>query len=48
MSRFVNSETGVVVSVADDKDGRFASPLWEAQAEPKPAPKKATAKTAGK
>ena len=30
MGRFVNTETKVVVSVADDKDERFASPLWEA------------------
>ncbi|MEV1331130.1 hypothetical protein AB0J20_16310 [Micromonospora costi] len=30
MGRFVNSKTGVVVSVADDKDERFASPLWRA------------------
>ncbi|MEU4772961.1 SAP domain-containing protein [Micromonospora sp. NPDC023644] len=28
MGRFINSETGVVVSVADDKDERFASRLW--------------------
>lgn len=30
MGRFVNSKTGVVVSVADDKDERFAAPLWRA------------------
>lgn len=30
MGRFVNTETKVVVSVADDKDGRFSSPLWRA------------------
>jgi hypothetical protein len=30
MGRFVNSKTNVVVSVADDKDSRFASPLWRA------------------
>jgi len=35
MSRFLNSETGVVVIVDDSKDERFASPLWEAQAEDK-------------
>jgi hypothetical protein len=42
MGRFVNSETGVVVSVADDKDERFASPLWDAA----PADEKAPAKRA--
>jgi hypothetical protein len=30
MGRFVNSETGVVVSVADTKDARFTPPLWKA------------------
>jgi len=30
MGRFIHSETGVVVSVADDKDERFAAPLWAA------------------
>ncbi|MCX5119220.1 SAP domain-containing protein [Micromonospora sp. NBC_00362] len=30
MGRFVNTENKVVVSVADHKDKRFASPLWEA------------------
>jgi hypothetical protein len=30
MGRFVNSQTGVVVSVADDKDERFSSELWSA------------------
>lgn len=48
MSRFVNSETGVVVSVADDKDGRFASPLWAAEGSGKPAPKRAATKSASK
>jgi hypothetical protein len=48
MSRFVNSETGVVVSVADDKDERFASPLWEAQAAEKAAPKRAASKSSDK
>lgn len=33
MGRFVNSETGVVVSVADDKDSRFAGPLWQTEDE---------------
>jgi hypothetical protein len=28
MGRFRNSQTGVVVSVADSKDDRFAAPLW--------------------
>lgn len=42
MGRFVNSETGVVVSVADDKDERFAEPLWTAEAA-KPAPAKRSA-----
>jgi hypothetical protein len=31
--------------VADDKDERFASPLWEAQAEEKKAPAKRAAKS---
>ena len=47
MGRFVNSETGVVVSVADDKDERFTSPLWEAEAE-KPEPKRAASKSDSK
>ncbi|MFI5833208.1 SAP domain-containing protein [Micromonospora sp. NPDC051300] len=28
MGRFVNSQTGVIVTVADHKDNRFAAPLW--------------------
>lgn len=28
MGRFVNSKTGVVVSVDDSKDDRFAAPGW--------------------
>jgi hypothetical protein len=31
MSSFRNTETNVVVTVADDKDERFTSPLWEKQ-----------------
>ena len=48
MSRFTNSETGVVVSVADDKDERFASPLWEAASADKPEPKRAASKSDSK
>lgn len=48
MGRFANSETGVVVSVADDKDERFSSPLWNAEGEAKAAPKRSTSKTPGK
>ncbi|WP_328382939.1 hypothetical protein OHQ88_10580 [Micromonospora zamorensis] len=29
MSAFINAHTGVVVSVADHKDGRFTTPLWQ-------------------
>ncbi|MEU1761678.1 hypothetical protein [Micromonospora sp. NPDC005652] len=28
MSRFIHSQTGVVVNVADAKDGRFAAAPW--------------------
>ncbi|MEU7677874.1 SAP domain-containing protein, partial [Micromonospora taraxaci] len=38
MGRFVNTENKVVVSVADDKDVRFASPLWEAYDGSDPGP----------
>ncbi|MET7867977.1 SAP domain-containing protein [Micromonospora taraxaci] len=38
MGRFVNSENGVVVSVADHKNERFASPLWEAHTGSESAP----------
>ena len=44
MSTFRNLKTGVVVSVADEKDGRFASG-WEPAPAEKPAPKKSTAKS---
>ena len=43
MSRFRNKGTGVVVSVADAKDGRFTDGWESADAEP---PKKAPAKKA--
>lgn len=47
MGRFVNSETGVVVSVADDKDERFSGGLWSAEgAEKKTSTRKAPAKSA--
>jgi hypothetical protein len=46
MSTFRNLETGVVVSVADDKDSRFASG-WEPVTD-KPAPKKAASKSDSK
>ena len=39
MSRFRNLKTGVVVSVADDKDGRFASGWEPVAAEPKKSAK---------
>jgi hypothetical protein len=42
MSRFENTETGVVVVVADDKDDRFASALWKSAAEAKPASKRSS------
>lgn len=29
MSAFINTHTGVVVDVADAKDGRFVAPLWQ-------------------
>jgi hypothetical protein len=45
MSRFVNSETGVVVSVADDKDERFSPPLWEKAPTAKAAEKKSAGTT---
>lgn len=45
MSRFVNSETGVVVSVDDAKDDRFAAPLWTAKAEQKAPAKRASSKS---
>ena len=48
MGRFVNTETKVVVTVADEKDDRFASPLWSretgGQTEEKPAAKRAASK----
>lgn len=40
MGRFVNTRTGVVVSVDDSKDGRFTDG-WE----PAPEPKKPTSKS---
>lgn len=43
MSRFRNTETGVVVSVDDSKDERFESDLWESADE---STKKAPAKKA--
>jgi hypothetical protein len=45
MSRFVNSETGVVVVVDDEKDDRFASPLWDKATTAKAAEKKSTSTT---
>lgn len=42
MSRFVNTETKVVVTVSDDKDDRFASPLWDKASTAKAAEKKST------
>ena len=49
MSRFVNTENGVTISVDDSKDERFtASGLWESadeQAEQKSAPKRRTTKS---
>jgi len=40
MGRFRNTATGAVVSVADEKDGRFDNPEWESADEPKKAPAK--------
>lgn len=49
MARFRNLETGVVVSVDDSKDERFASGFEpQSTAAEKPAPKKAPAKSADK
>lgn len=42
MSRFRNTETNVVVTVADEKDERFASPMWESEAEPKASAKRSS------
>jgi hypothetical protein len=42
MSRFRNTATGVVVSVADSKDDRFGT-AWESADEPKKAPAKKSA-----
>jgi hypothetical protein len=46
MSSFRNRSTGVVVSVADDKDDRFGE-AWEPikADEPKKAPKSASSKS---
>lgn len=38
MSSFRNEATGVVVSVADEKDGRFTDGWVSADAEPKRSP----------
>lgn len=38
MSRFENLDTGIVVSVADEKDDRFASG-WKPADEPKRSPR---------
>lgn len=38
MSRFRNEQTGVVVSVADEKDARFGEGWVSADAEPKRGP----------
>lgn len=42
MSKFRNADTGVVVSVDDSKDDRFAAG-WEPVADGKPKPKPAPA-----
>lgn len=39
MSRFENTSTGVVVSVADEKDDRFADGWKKVDEKSKPAPK---------
>jgi hypothetical protein len=36
MSKFINKDTGVVVSVADEKDARFTDG-WDAVVDEKPA-----------
>ena len=46
MSRFRNSRTGVVVSVADSKDDRFGAEWEPAASKPKaPAKKSASSKS---
>lgn len=48
MSTFRNTQTGVVVTVSDDKDDRYAGGPWE-KAEREPAPKSArTSETKGR
>jgi hypothetical protein len=42
MSRWRNTATDVVVSVADEKDDRFDGGPWESVKESRPATKKAT------
>lgn len=39
MSKFRNSSTGVIVSVADSKDARFGDGWVSADAQPEPAVK---------
>jgi hypothetical protein len=46
MGRFVNTETKVVVVVADEKDDRFTSPLWARESGDQPAEEKPAAKRA--
>ncbi|MEO6627626.1 MAG: hypothetical protein ABIP03_03570 [Aquihabitans sp.] len=38
MSKFTNKATGATVSVADEKDGRFAGADWERADAPKAKP----------
>lgn len=46
MGTFVNTETGVRVSVDDSKDERFASELWEADGKSSSKSSSAAKKTA--
>lgn len=44
MGRHRHTVTGVVVTVDDSKDARYAGGLWEPGDTPAPAPKKSAAK----
>ncbi len=46
MGKFRNVATGVVVTVDDSKDDRYANPLWESPEKAAPAKKVAARKTA--
>jgi hypothetical protein len=48
MSKFTNKETGVVVSVADHKDERFSSDVWDVTVDDETPAKKSRAATDSK